>query len=252
MKNRKLMLAIMATSALALSTTVQANIVSAPWAPDTGNGSEPNLYTILGFANNADLNAAIVNQSGGVATVFSMPLGDLSASFVVEYAGNAANNNFGVYGVSALGSAPTSSLLQLIAGASPPSGAVTVNYNAVAHTVSVAGGGTINVAGDSSIGFYLTTGTLNPDYNAFYSSYINSGDFEHAVLFDGTPSYPGSYILGWEDETAAENTDLDYQDMVVSITPVAVPEATTAIAGALLLLPFGASTLRILRRNRTA
>jgi hypothetical protein len=32
----------------------------------------------------------------------------------------------------------------------------------------------------------------------------------------------------------------------------AVPEPTTIIAGALLLLPFGASTLRILRRNRMA
>jgi hypothetical protein len=31
-----------------------------------------------------------------------------------------------------------------------------------------------------------------------------------------------------------------------------VPEPTTIIAGALLLLPFGASTLRILRKNRTA
>ena len=34
--------------------------------------------------------------------------------------------------------------------------------------------------------------------------------------------------------------------------PVPVPEATTFIAGALLLLPFGASTLRILRRKATA
>ena len=33
---------------------------------------------------------------------------------------------------------------------------------------------------------------------------------------------------------------------------VPVPEPTTMIAGALLLLPFGASTLRILRRNRGA
>ena len=31
-----------------------------------------------------------------------------------------------------------------------------------------------------------------------------------------------------------------------------VPEPTTMIAGALLLLPFGASTLRILRKNRVA
>jgi hypothetical protein len=37
------------------------------------------------------------------------------------------------------------------------------------------------------------------------------------------------------------------QDQLV----IVVPEATTLVAGALLLLPFGASTLRILRRNRT-
>jgi choice-of-anchor C domain-containing protein len=36
----------------------------------------------------------------------------------------------------------------------------------------------------------------------------------------------------------------------ISLTPV--PEPTTMVAGALLLLPFGASTLRVLRRNRVA
>ena len=36
------------------------------------------------------------------------------------------------------------------------------------------------------------------------------------------------------------------------LTPVPVPEPTTIVAGALLLLPFGASTLRFLRKNRTA
>lgn len=35
------------------------------------------------------------------------------------------------------------------------------------------------------------------------------------------------------------------------LVPVPVPEPTTMIAGALLLLPFGASTLRIVRKNRT-
>jgi hypothetical protein len=33
---------------------------------------------------------------------------------------------------------------------------------------------------------------------------------------------------------------------------VPVPEATTIIAGALLLLPLGASTLRVLRKQRLA
>lgn len=44
-----------------------------------------------------------------------------------------------------------------------------------------------------------------------------------------------------------------YQDSQLRQDQLAlVPEPTTMIAGALLLLPFGASTLRILRRNRTA
>src|ERR1035438_4266402 len=38
----------------------------------------------------------------------------------------------------------------------------------------------------------------------------------------------------------------------VAYNKTAVPEPTTMIAGALLLLPFGASTLRILRKSRTA
>ena len=41
-------------------------------------------------------------------------------------------------------------------------------------------------------------------------------------------------------------------DVNVQVFGTPVPEASTMIAGALLLLPFGASTLRILRKTRTA
>jgi hypothetical protein len=41
-------------------------------------------------------------------------------------------------------------------------------------------------------------------------------------------------------------------DVNVQVFGTPVPEPTTMIAGALLLLPFGASTLRMLRKNRTA
>jgi len=67
-----------------------------------------------------------------------------------------------------------------------------------------------------------------------------------------------STIADWDDDatgwaygvramnltSASDNT---IQDMLV-----VVPEPTTMIAGALLLLPFGASTIRFLRKNRTA
>ena len=45
---------------------------------------------------------------------------------------------------------------------------------------------------------------------------------------------------------------LNLKDGIYQPQLARVPEPTTVIAGALLLLPFGASTLRILRRNRMA
>jgi hypothetical protein len=41
-------------------------------------------------------------------------------------------------------------------------------------------------------------------------------------------------------------------DSINASVPSAVPEPTTMFAGVLLLLPFGASTLRILRKSRAA
>ena len=53
------------------------------------------------------------------------------------------------------------------------------------------------------------------------------------------------YVIGFED-----GTDMDFNDLVVEVSCVTpVPEPTTMIAGALLLLPFGASTLRMLRKK---
>jgi hypothetical protein len=46
--------------------------------------------------------------------------------------------------------------------------------------------------------------------------------------------------------------EVDISEIQQSWHLVAVPEASTVMAGALLLLPLGASTLRILRRNRMA
>jgi hypothetical protein len=69
----------------------------------------------------------------------------------------------------------------------------------------------------------LATGGISGDYLSWNTPMNPSGPLE--VVTDGNASY--GY---W----------------------VPVPEPTTMIAGALLLLPFGASTLRIVRKNRAA
>jgi hypothetical protein len=61
-----------------------------------------------------------------------------------------------------------------------------------------------------------------------------------------TPTAAG--LLSFQAATGSTSKRVELDD--VSLT--AVPEPTTMIAGALLLLPFGASTLRMLRKNRSA
>jgi hypothetical protein len=77
--------------------------------------------------------------------------------------------------------------------------------------------------------------------------YVSSGDADARALAETWLSevtgarYVGDLLIP-ENHTA--------QEMLYQVTPV--PEPTTLIAGALLLLPFGASTLRVLRNHRTA
>lgn len=60
------------------------------------------------------------------------------------------------------------------------------------------------------------------------------------------------FFGGFSDDlqgTGPENFEVSGV-MILTATPI--PEPTTMVAGALLLLPFGVSTLRMLRKNRTA
>jgi hypothetical protein len=70
--------------------------------------------------------------------------------------------------------------------------------------------------------------------------------------FTGAGTY-GDILVVLTGMTRSEFANGSIQDTYSqNIQILAVPEPTTMIAGAMLLLPFGASTLRILRKNRTA
>jgi hypothetical protein len=69
----------------------------------------------------------------------------------------------------------------------------------------------------------------------------------HSFLWTASSTSAGFTAI-YDNNTVAQGNDFALDDLSL----VAVPEPTTIIAGALLLLPFGASTLRILRRNRMA
>ena len=54
------------------------------------------------------------------------------------------------------------------------------------------------------------------------------------------------WLTYWDNAFANNNLN------IANLDASPVPEPTTMVAGALLLLPFGASTLRMLRRKQTA
>jgi hypothetical protein len=242
-------------------------IVQAPWAPDTALTTEQNLYTVLGVADNATLNTKILNQAGGVATDWTVSTSDAAhySSLLIEMAGNANANEFGIYEIGNTANRLTvftgPAAPDLSAGAAQQLIVVTALGDTKVYLNSLAGS-VIDLGGATSFGFYLDTKASSP-YGTYFSvaadEFTSTGDtMQHVVALNvgdtlfGQAPYPtagqSGYIMGWEDSPPSL-TDYDYQDMVVSLTALPIPEPTTMIAGALLLLPFGASTIRIIRKR---
>jgi hypothetical protein len=107
----------------------------------------------------------------------------------------------------------------------------------------------------------VTAFSLNYGYGTFYGSPVtfvlgNGDTFTQGSTGSG---YSTVDFVGATDTTAFSTILVTSPDFVLNINNLvtsssisAVPEATTMIAGMLLLLPFGASTLRILRKSRMA
>jgi len=95
-----------------------------------------------------------------------------------------------------------------------------------------------------------TVGTLNiANVNWSISGGVLAGLESAVVAF----SSPLPFIWGTGSAIDGVNGPWSATYPGATLVPVpAVPEPTTMIAGALLLLPFGASTLRILRKRQTA
>ena len=87
------------------------------------------------------------------------------------------------------------------------------------------------------------TGGVNNSFVALAESALSLNDT--TILNNAAGAY-GVVALDLGGSDPAQD------QLAVDAAVVPVPEPTTVVAGALLLLPFGVSALRILRRNRTA
>ena len=99
------------------------------------------------------------------------------------------------------------------------------------------GYGTYNTAGQGT--FYVASG-LSGAVETAYNSYLS-------VFNTGSSAANVSANLASGDVLRSTETGAG-QDLIWNLTPV--PEPTTILAGALLLLPFGFSAVRMLRKSR--
>jgi hypothetical protein len=156
-----------------------------------------------------------------------------------------------------------------------PNGTVTINGDGV-HSVVI----NFAVVANFHAEHVVLTGGLTSDqvlWN-FYggnNATLDGGPTMNLVSGGGSPSHPDNILYGVFLDPYGDISITDtilygrafggdsHNEQIVSGAyinappnnnppPPAVPEPTTFIAGTLLLLPFGASTLRILRRKATA
>jgi hypothetical protein len=214
---------------LKLGVFASLALVSASQAIVINDGPETPLQTIL---NNITVDGSssvdVQNDQINLDLYWNLTAtGSSESILIIELAGNAGSNTFGIYDTYDISKKVTLFQGGAVAGDGVSltinsSGLVKINHSSTG--ISFAG---------NSFGYFLSGagGTFYSDYN------LNANLADHMVSFQGEGDLvqlpdvnagiwtPDEYILAWEDVVGGDN---DFNDMVVMVESVKpVPEPTT-------------------------
>ena len=256
--------------AMCSSLSAQADLTTVNTGGSWDGNPPGTLYTVMqSLIGNSgyNVNAAVNRVDDSSDQIWTAANGTGASTMLLTIAGFRGVNSFGIFNLS-----NPSQTLQIFGGGTSPTTSQSIGFDNGTVTVN---GNSLHVGTD--FGFYLNT----PN-NTWYSvqglnTYEGDDGGDQMVTLKtstsqllnlsapnlagwgspgGTVAWNlGSFILGWEDlpVNGSDKGDVDYQDMVLEISGVTpVPEPTTVLAGAMLLLPFGIQTLRIFRKRLMA
>ena len=206
-------------------------------------------------AGNSSIDAATDAIPDGLDSTWAITgSGGSFSRIVVELAGFANTNRFGVYDVTDPGNS-----VELFAG---PAGAGDRSVLEIGADGSVYVGLAdtgVDFAGNT-FGFYLDSSARDRGGFFYSDTSLNGDGADHMAAYQGNDSdeiqLPGAaagtwtdneYLLAWED-LAAPNADYDYNDFVVMVESV----ETVAAPGSLALLGLGLLGMAGLRRRHRA
>ncbi len=225
--------AIALVAALASAVSVQTANADAtnvrPLAFNSGSlQTELNNITTAGPGINA------TTDQSSAAIFASDASGGAVATFIIEIAGNASTNTFGLYD---FGTPAT--FIEIFAGSDVGGDQALVSFFANGNISVTDAGGVTTVSGFSGqFGFYLGAGGSTPTF--YTEDSLNAGGNAQALIYQGdnastlqiNPFAAGlftddEFIIAFED-IAYASSDKDFNDLVViveSITPVPAPAA---------------------------
>ena len=242
MKRTKLALV---TAACAVAACQVANASLTTISGSSSDGNTPGtlvdvMHTLIGPTYDASVAANRVDD--GSDQVWIAKSGGVISTLIMEIAGNRGGNEFGLYDLNnklafqPVFTGPNSAVMSV---------AVTPNWSQFGFYLKGGGGTFYSRMSDNGGNDNMLTLKTSQAYTFDPSPVANWG----GTMAQNVTWNPGEYLLGWEDLPIGGGAEPDYQDMLVKVDAMPVPEPTTVLAGALLLLPFGASTIRGLRRK---